>query len=152
LILKKQSLFAGVYCTTEHPRNPRSLRAKTEPKMSKLHLTDITVLRLHAPGTYLDDTLPGFGVRVGKNRKSWIVMRGQIRQRQGNMVVRILYSHGRLVEEPKRARDLIDSLRPQPAANQTQLIPAYIFKRQPVRRLAEMLAEVFNGADVSGLS
>ncbi len=47
----------------------------------KLHLTDIAVLRLHKPGTYLDDTTPGFGVRIGKNRKTWIVMRGQIRQR-----------------------------------------------------------------------
>ena len=47
----------------------------------KLHLTDLTVQRLHELGTYLDETTPGFGIRVGKNRKTWIVVRGHIRQR-----------------------------------------------------------------------
>jgi Arm DNA-binding domain len=38
-------------------------------------------IRFHQPGTYWDKTTPGFGIRVGKNRKTWIIMRGQIRQR-----------------------------------------------------------------------
>jgi len=47
----------------------------------RVHLTDIVVQRLQKPGTYFDETTPGFGVRVGKSRKTWIIMRGQIRQR-----------------------------------------------------------------------
>src|ERR1700681_3145226 len=47
----------------------------------RVHLTDIVVQRLQTPGAYLDETTPAFGIRVGKNRKTWIVMRGQIRQR-----------------------------------------------------------------------
>jgi len=69
----------------------------------KLHLTDITVLRLREPGTYLDDATPGFGVRVGKNRKTWIVMRGQVRQR-----VRIgHYPAMSLAEARKEAKKLL---------------------------------------------
>jgi hypothetical protein len=34
------------------------------------HLTDIVVQRLQKPGTYFDETTPGFGIRVGKNRKT----------------------------------------------------------------------------------
>jgi integrase len=49
--------------------------------MSKLHMTDLVVSRLQKPGTYWDETTPGFGIRVGKNRKTWVIMRGQIRQR-----------------------------------------------------------------------
>ncbi|MGF6428188.1 tyrosine-type recombinase/integrase [Bradyrhizobium elkanii] len=49
--------------------------------MPSIHLTDIVVSRLKTPGTYFDETTPAFGIRVGKNRKTWIVMRGQIRQR-----------------------------------------------------------------------
>jgi len=47
----------------------------------RTHLTDIVVQRLQKPGTYWDETTPAFAVRVGKNRKTWIVMRGQVRQR-----------------------------------------------------------------------
>jgi integrase len=47
----------------------------------RTHLTDLVVQRLQAPGTYLDEATPGFGLRVGKNRKTWIIMRGQVRQR-----------------------------------------------------------------------
>jgi integrase len=59
----------------------RSLRAKSETKMPVAHLTDIVVSRLKSPGTYFDETTPAFGVRVGKSRKTWIVMRGIERQR-----------------------------------------------------------------------
>jgi hypothetical protein len=47
----------------------------------RTRLTDVVVQRLQTPGTYLDETTPGFGLRVGKNRKTWIIMRGQVRQR-----------------------------------------------------------------------
>jgi hypothetical protein len=41
--------------------------------MSKLQMPDIAVSRPQQPGTYWDETTSGFGVRVGKNRKTWIV-------------------------------------------------------------------------------
>ena len=50
----------------------------------RLHLTDMTVRNLKATErslTYWDDTTPGFGIRVGKNRKTWTIMRGANRQR-----------------------------------------------------------------------
>src|SRR5690348_5500625 len=49
--------------------------------MPSTHLTDIVVQRLKNPGTYFDATTPAFGLRVGKNRKTWIVMRGKERLR-----------------------------------------------------------------------
>lgn len=49
--------------------------------MPKTHLTDIVVSRLNAPGTYFDETTPAFAIRVGKNRKTWFVIRGRERRR-----------------------------------------------------------------------
>jgi integrase len=45
--------------------------------MPVVHLTDVVVSRLKEPGTYLDATTPAFGIRVGKNCKTWIVIRGR---------------------------------------------------------------------------
>jgi hypothetical protein len=47
----------------------------------KLHFTDIAVSRLQQPGTYHDTTTPAFGIRVGKSRKTWFVIRGRERIR-----------------------------------------------------------------------
>ena len=50
----------------------------------RLHLTDIAVRSLKVSGrntTFWDDTTPGFGIRVGKKKKTWTVMRGANRQR-----------------------------------------------------------------------
>jgi hypothetical protein len=49
--------------------------------MPVVHLTDIVVSRLKAPGIYYDETTPAFGVRIGKHRKAWIITRGTQRQR-----------------------------------------------------------------------
>jgi integrase len=49
--------------------------------MPVAHLTDIVVSRLKEPGTYFDKNTPAFGIRVGKNRKTWIVIRGRERSR-----------------------------------------------------------------------
>jgi len=49
--------------------------------MPKAHLTDVVVSRLNLPGTYYDTTTPAFAIRVGKNRKTWFVIRGRGRQR-----------------------------------------------------------------------
>ncbi len=45
------------------------------------HLTDIVVSRLKTPGIYYDETTPAFGIRVGKNRKAWVITRGTSRER-----------------------------------------------------------------------
>lgn len=52
-----------------------------EQKMPKLHMTDIVVSRLKECGTYYDQTTPAFGLRVGKNRKTWLIIRGRERLR-----------------------------------------------------------------------
>ncbi|KJC49095.1 hypothetical protein UP09_07640 [Bradyrhizobium sp. LTSP885] len=48
--------------------------------MPTARLTDLTVRSLPA-GTHFDETTPAFGIRVGKHRRTWIVMRGQERRR-----------------------------------------------------------------------
>jgi len=47
--------------------------------MPVTHLTDVVVAQ--NPGSYFDETTPAFGIRVGKNCKTWIVIRGVQRQR-----------------------------------------------------------------------
>ena len=49
--------------------------------MPKLHMTDVVVSRLKFNGTYYDEMTPAFGLRVGKNRKTWFVVRGRERLR-----------------------------------------------------------------------
>ena len=49
--------------------------------MPKLHMTDVVVSRLKDCGTYFDETTPAFGLRVGKHRKTWFVVRGRERLR-----------------------------------------------------------------------
>lgn len=49
-----------------------------------MRLTEISVRALKGSDTYVtyfDDTLPGFGVRVGKRSRTFIVLRGKQRQR-----------------------------------------------------------------------
>jgi len=48
--------------------------------MPTVRLTDLTVRALPT-GTHFDATTPAFGIRVGKHRRTWIVMRGQERRR-----------------------------------------------------------------------
>jgi hypothetical protein len=47
--------------------------------MPRAHLTDLGVSKLTVPATYWDETLPAFGVRVGKSTKTWIVVPDQRR-------------------------------------------------------------------------
>ena len=42
------------------------------------NLTNISVQKL-APGTYFDAKTPAFGIRIGKLRKTWIIVKGQNR-------------------------------------------------------------------------
>lgn len=48
--------------------------------MPIVSLTDLTVQRLK-PGLYFDQKTPGFGLRVGKNRKTWLVIKGKARSK-----------------------------------------------------------------------
>lgn len=38
-----------------------------------IHQTDLAVQKL-GPGLFLDTKTPAFGIRVGKNRKTWLVV------------------------------------------------------------------------------
>ncbi len=49
--------------------------------MPVTHLTDVVVSRLKTPATYYDESTPAFAIRVGKNRKTWFVIRGRERER-----------------------------------------------------------------------
>ncbi|MET3338639.1 MULTISPECIES: Arm DNA-binding domain-containing protein [Bradyrhizobium] len=53
--------------------------------MARVAFTDLTIRNLK-PGSYFDEKTPAFGIRVGKNRKTWIVIRGRerIRTRVGH--------------------------------------------------------------------
>src|ERR1700730_15748434 len=66
----------------ETPLYSHEVGAKTEQKiMPVTHLTDVVVSRLKTLGTYFDKTTPAFAIRVGKNRKTWFVIRGRERLR-----------------------------------------------------------------------
>ena len=45
--------------------------------MPVIHMTDIAMSALRVPGTYFDESTPAFGIRIGKNRKTWFVVRGR---------------------------------------------------------------------------
>ncbi|MGA7787413.1 MAG: Arm DNA-binding domain-containing protein, partial [Xanthobacteraceae bacterium] len=47
-----------------------------------LHFTDVAISRLKTEGMYYDESTPAFGIRVGKNRKTWFVVRGRERSRK----------------------------------------------------------------------
>ena len=52
--------------------------------MPTVHLTDVSVKSLKPTDkyvTYFSDITPGFGIRVGKRSRTWIVMRGRSRER-----------------------------------------------------------------------
>jgi integrase len=49
--------------------------------VSRLHFTDLAIARLKEPGEYHDDATLGFAIRVGKNRKTWFIIRGRQRVR-----------------------------------------------------------------------
>lgn len=81
--------------------------------MPSIHLTDLAVSRLATPGTYYDDATPAFGIRVGKNRKTWFVIRGKDRLR--TTIGR--YPDKTLAEARKEAKALLA----EPAKKQTRI-------------------------------
>ena len=46
----------------------------------RAHFTDMTIRTL-AEGIYFDDRTPSFGIRIGKHRKTWLVIKGKNRTR-----------------------------------------------------------------------
>ena len=72
--------------------------------MAKLAFTELSIRNLK-PGSYFDEKTPAFGIRVGKNRKTWIVVRGRerIRTRVGH------YPALPLAEARKKALVLLGS-------------------------------------------
>src|ERR1051326_7181635 len=69
----------------------------------KLHFTDIAVSRLRETGEYFDTNTPAFGIRVGKHRKTWFVIRGKkrLKTKVG------FYPQMRLAEARKTAKGLL---------------------------------------------
>ena len=43
----------------------------------RAHFTDMTIRTL-AEGIYFDDRTPSFGIRIGKHRKTWLVIKGRM--------------------------------------------------------------------------
>jgi integrase len=81
--------------------------------MPSLHFTDIAVARLSTPDTYYDDKTPAFGIRIGKNRKTWFVIRGKERLRT---------TIGRYPEKPlAEARKEAKALLSQPVKKQSRI-------------------------------
>jgi integrase len=54
--------------------NTPDSRAKSEQKMPVLRFTDLSIRSLKE-GSYYDDRTPGFGIRVGKRRRTWHVVK-----------------------------------------------------------------------------
>src|SRR5579872_4875779 len=49
--------------------------------MPRVHMTDVVVSGLKTTATYYDEKTPAFGLRVGKTKKTWFVVRGRERLR-----------------------------------------------------------------------
>jgi hypothetical protein len=91
--------------------------------MPVIHITDVVVSRLKTEGTYYDETTPAFGVRIGKNRKTWFVIRG--RERMRTTIGR--YPAMSLADARKEAKRLLTE--PVVKADRTTFAEAYeLFK------------------------
>ena len=64
-----------LYILIAHHHSASETREKS---VTKLRLTEIVVQRL-PEGLYFDERTPNFGLRIGKNRKTWIVVKGEKR-------------------------------------------------------------------------
>jgi hypothetical protein len=73
-------LFSG---TLAHSAHSRCISAHTRAKKSQnAHRSSYRLtVRALPMGTHFDATTPAFGIRVGKHRRTWIVMRGEERRR-----------------------------------------------------------------------
>jgi integrase len=77
------------HCCSYFLAPPRRFRSQIESqkksqKLPQLQLTDVAIRSLKGSQgyvTYYDTKLPAFGVRVGKRSKTFVVMRGRVRER-----------------------------------------------------------------------
>lgn len=132
--------------------------------MPVTHLTDIVVSRIKEPGTYFDETTPAFGLRVGKNRKTWIVMRGVERQRVriGHYPAVSLADARKeakklLTEEPvkhsgmtfaaayEQYKEAIKSKKPRTQRDYKRVIDKYLCPKLGKKKLSDLEYEDFTG-------
>jgi integrase len=128
--------------------------------MPRLHLTDVVVQRLKTVGIYYDETTPAFGIRIGKNRKAWVITRGTDRQRitigqypKMGLAEARKEAKKRLSEEPSRTpvvsftdaydeyKETLATKKPKTAAEYQRLIGKYFVPALGTKRLAELTYE-----------
>jgi len=103
--------FVAHRCSASH-HSAIELRAKSVPG-----LTDLSVRNL-PEGLHLDARLPSFGIRVGKKRRTWIVIKGKNRTK----ISLGHYPAMSLADARKRA--MVELSKP-PSASETAAIPSY---------------------------
>ncbi len=125
--------------------------------MARLHFTDVVISRLKMPGIYYDETTPAFGIRVGKNRKVWVITRGTDRQRIsiGRYPSMPLAEARReakklLAEEPQkgsrltfaeaydRYKDVIATKKPRTQRDYKRMLEKYLMPALGKKRLGEI--------------
>src|ERR1700726_4373986 len=125
--------------------------------MPRLHLTDVVVQRLKTVGIYYDTTTPAFGIRIGKNRKAWVITRGTDRRRitVGRYPAMSLADARKeakklLTEEPtprtgltlaeayEQYKEAIAGRKPRTQAEYKRLIDKYFIPKIGTKRLAEL--------------
>lgn len=134
--------------------------------MPVTHFTDVVVSRLKTPGSYFDETTPAFGIRVGKNRKTWIIMRGVQRQRVrvGHYPAMSLAAARKeakklLTEEPTKNSDMtfaaacdlykeaIKAKKPRTQRDYKRILDKYLVPKLGKKKLSEIAYE-----DVTGIA
>jgi len=106
-------------------RSPSQVRAKTVP-----NLTDLAIRTL-PEGLHLDTRLTSFGIRVGKKRKTWVVIKGKNRTK----VALGHYPAISLADARKRALLAL-------AANETEQITTPVFSEALSEFLEKHLAHL----------
>jgi integrase len=129
--------------------------------MPVIHFTDIAVSALRTPGTYYDESTPAFGIRVGKNRKTWFVIRGRERLRTdvGRYPVTSLAEARKdakklLLERPTKNANIkfsaaydqyraehLATRKPRTQAEYKRLLDKYFVPKFATKRLAELTYE-----------
>ena len=97
--------------------------------MRQISFTEVSVKKL-PPGKHFDASTPGFGIRIGKHKRTFIIQRGQDRR-----IIRVgHYPAMSLSEARTKGKQLLSSTQLNPERITVQ--EAYdIFKRVHVARL-----------------
>lgn len=116
--------------------------------MPRIALTDITIRSLK-PGTWFDEKLPAFGLRVGKNTKTWVVIRTQrrIRTTIGHYPALSLadarVAARKLLTEPHAAKAAVVTF----AAARTAYLAEHTGRSSTIRELTRLLTKHFAALD-----